>query len=76
MFSVCCGPLQVRLNLGLYIVFLLDWLTVFHRDQILVLQLEDYAANLRLTIHKVFDFLNVGTYRDKNSYSTDSTSTS
>ncbi|CAB1312699.1 unnamed protein product, partial [Coregonus sp. 'balchen'] len=53
------NAMPVRLNLGLYIVFLLDWLTVFHRDQILVLQLEDYAANLRLTIHKVFDFLNV-----------------
>ncbi|XP_029608498.1 carbohydrate sulfotransferase 15 isoform X1 [Salmo trutta] len=52
------NAMTVRLNLGLYIVFLLDWLTVFHRDQILVLQLEDYAANLRLTIHKVFDFLN------------------
>ncbi|CAB1343701.1 unnamed protein product [Coregonus sp. 'balchen'] len=54
------NAMPVRLNLGLYIVFLLDWLTVFHRDQILVLQLEGYAANLRLTIHKVFDFLNVG----------------
>ncbi|XP_035652233.1 carbohydrate sulfotransferase 15-like isoform X2 [Oncorhynchus keta] len=54
------NAMTVRLNLGLYIVFLLDWLTVFHRNQILVLQLEDYAANLRLTINKVFDFLNVG----------------
>ncbi|XP_029554348.1 carbohydrate sulfotransferase 15 [Salmo trutta] len=54
------NAMPVRLNLGLYIVFLLDWLTVFHRNQILVLQLEDYAANLRLTINKVFDFLNVG----------------
>ncbi|XP_029525171.1 carbohydrate sulfotransferase 15-like isoform X1 [Oncorhynchus nerka] len=52
------NAMTVRLNLGLYSVFLLDWLTVFHRDQILVLQLEDYAANLRLTIRKVFDFLN------------------
>ena len=76
MFSVCCGPLQVRLNLGLYIVFLLDWLTVFHRNQILVLQLEDYAANLRLTINKVFDFLNVGTYWKNTAISSNSTSTS
>ncbi|KAM4607182.1 carbohydrate sulfotransferase 15-like isoform 2-T3 [Polymixia lowei] len=51
---------KVRLNLGMYIVFLLDWLTVFHKEQILVLRLEDYAANLRLTIKKVFDFLSVG----------------
>lgn len=51
---------QVRLNLGMYIVFLLDWLTVFQREQILVLRLEDYAANLKGTIKKVFDFLTVG----------------
>lgn len=53
--------LQVRLNLGMYIVFILDWLTVFHRDQILVLRLEDYAANLKMAIKAVFDFLSVGT---------------
>lgn len=53
---------QVRLNLGMYIVFLLDWLTVFHREHILVLRLEDYAASLKVTIKKVFDFLGVGVY--------------
>uniref|UniRef100_A0AAQ5YE57 Sulfotransferase n=1 Tax=Amphiprion ocellaris TaxID=80972 RepID=A0AAQ5YE57_AMPOC len=52
--------MPVRLNLGMYIVFLLDWLTVFHQEQILVLRLEDYAANLKVTIKKVFDFLSVG----------------
>lgn len=46
----------------MYIVFILDWLTVFHRDQILVLRLEDYAANLKTAIKAVFDFLSVGTY--------------
>lgn len=46
----------------MYIIFLLDWLTVFHREQILVLRLEDYAANLKVTIKKVFDFLSVGMY--------------
>ncbi|XP_035519279.1 carbohydrate sulfotransferase 15-like [Morone saxatilis] len=54
------NTMPVRLNLGMYIVFLLDWLTVFHREQILVLRLEDYAANLKVTIKKVFDFLGVG----------------
>ncbi|CAL8299201.1 unnamed protein product [Merluccius merluccius] len=54
------NAMPVRLNLGMYIVFLLDWLTVFQSDQILVLRLEDYAANLGATIKKVFDFLNVG----------------
>lgn len=51
----------MRLNLGMYIIFLLDWMTVFRREQILVLRLEDYAADLGLTINKVFDFLSVGT---------------
>lgn len=46
----------------MYIVFILDWLTVFHRDQVFVLRLEDYAANPKMAIKAVFDFLSVGTY--------------
>ena len=64
MYVLWMFPFQVRLNLGVYVVFLLDWLTVFQRDQILVLPLEEYAANLGTTIQKVFDFLNVGTYAE------------
>lgn len=48
--------------MGIYIVFVLDWLTVFHRDQILVLRLEEYATNLKMAVKAVFDFLGVGTY--------------
>lgn len=62
MLTWCDFSPQVRLNLGMYFVFLLDWLTVFHKEQILVLRLEDYAANLKVTIKKVFDFLSVGAY--------------
>lgn len=51
---------QVRLTLGMYVVFLLDWLTTFQREQILVLRLEDYAADLKETMKKIFDFLSVG----------------
>ncbi|KAF7220376.1 carbohydrate sulfotransferase 15 isoform X1 [Nothobranchius furzeri] len=54
------NTMPVRLTLGMYFVFLLDWLTVFHKEQILVLRLEDYAANLKETIKNVFDFLDVG----------------
>ncbi|XP_053281506.1 carbohydrate sulfotransferase 15 [Pleuronectes platessa] len=53
------NAMPVRLNLGMYVVFLLDWLTVFHREQILVLRLEHYAATIKVTIRNVFDFLNV-----------------
>ena len=51
---------QVRLQVGLYIVYIMDWLTVFSRDQILVLRLEDHASNRKYTMHKVFSFLNLG----------------
>lgn len=53
---------QVRLQVGVYIVYLMDWLTVFSREQILVLRLEDHASNRKYTMHKVFDFLNLGEY--------------
>uniref|UniRef100_A0A3P9KJN9 Sulfotransferase n=1 Tax=Oryzias latipes TaxID=8090 RepID=A0A3P9KJN9_ORYLA len=52
--------MPVRLHLGLYFLFVLDWLSVFRRDQILVLRLEDYANNFKETIKKVFNFLKVG----------------
>lgn len=44
----------------MYIVFLLDWQTVFQRKQILVLRLEDYAADIKVTMNKVFEFLTLG----------------
>ncbi|XP_023686691.1 carbohydrate sulfotransferase 15 [Paramormyrops kingsleyae] len=54
------NAMPVRLQVGLYIVYILDWLTVFHKDQILVLRLEDHASNRKYTMHKVFDFLSLG----------------
>lgn len=50
----------MRLQVGLYIVYLLDWLSVYSKDQILVLRLEDHAANCKTTMHKVFRFLSLG----------------
>ncbi|KAK1793527.1 hypothetical protein P4O66_011431 [Electrophorus voltai] len=52
--------MPVRLHVGLYVVYLLDWLSVFSREQILVLRLEDHAANRKHTMHRVFDFLHLG----------------
>ncbi|KAF1373744.1 hypothetical protein PFLUV_G00242130 [Perca fluviatilis] len=54
------NAMPVRLYVGLYIVYLMDWMTVFSREQILVLRLEDHASNRKYTMHKVFDFLNLG----------------
>ncbi|RXM31004.1 Carbohydrate sulfotransferase 15 [Acipenser ruthenus] len=54
------NAMPVRLQIGLYIVYILDWLTVFDRNQMLVLRLEDHATNRKYTMHKVFDFLSLG----------------
>ncbi|XP_018616360.2 carbohydrate sulfotransferase 15-like isoform X1 [Scleropages formosus] len=54
------NAMPVRLQVGLYIVYILDWLTVFRKDQILVLRLEDHASNRKYTMHRVFDFLSLG----------------
>ncbi|KAJ0060521.1 hypothetical protein NL108_015006, partial [Boleophthalmus pectinirostris] len=49
--------MPVRLHIGLYIVFLMDWLSVFSPEQILVLRLEDHASNTKFTMGQVFSFL-------------------
>ncbi|XP_061666372.1 carbohydrate sulfotransferase 15-like [Syngnathoides biaculeatus] len=51
------NAMPVRLQVGLYAVYLLDWLSVFGRDQILVLRLEDHASDRKRTMHTVFRFL-------------------
>lgn len=48
------------MQVGLYIVYLMDWLTIFSRKQILVLRLEDHASNRKYTMYQVFEFLNLG----------------
>lgn len=49
--------------MGLYIVYLMDWLSVVSREQLLVLRLEDHATNRKYTMHRVFDFLDLGEKR-------------
>ncbi|XP_019616722.1 PREDICTED: carbohydrate sulfotransferase 15-like [Branchiostoma belcheri] len=55
----------VRLRLGLYEVYLRDWLSIFSRDQILVQRLEDYSKDLRTTMTEVFKFLDLGPVKEK-----------
>ncbi|XP_013385081.1 carbohydrate sulfotransferase 15 [Lingula anatina] len=51
-------PLAVaRLRLGLYHVFVKDFLNVFPRDQLLFLRLEDYHSDMRGSLNKVYEFL-------------------
>uniref|UniRef100_A0A671RQU1 Carbohydrate (N-acetylgalactosamine 4-sulfate 6-O) sulfotransferase 15 n=1 Tax=Sinocyclocheilus anshuiensis TaxID=1608454 RepID=A0A671RQU1_9TELE len=52
--------MPVRLQVGLYVIYLLDWLSVFSREQILILRLEDHAANRKITMRRVFKFLQLG----------------
>lgn len=59
------NAMPVRLQVGLYAVYLLDWLTVFSKDQFLILRLEDHASNVKYTMHKVFRFLNLGPLSEK-----------
>lgn len=46
--------------MGLYAVYLLDWLSVFRKEQLLVLRLEDHASDVKSTLHRVFHFLGLG----------------
>ncbi|RUS85360.1 hypothetical protein EGW08_006903, partial [Elysia chlorotica] len=48
---------RARLRLGLYFVFLQEWLSVFPRDQILVARLEDYSVEPLKTVARVHKFL-------------------
>ncbi|XP_066278396.1 carbohydrate sulfotransferase 15-like isoform X1 [Branchiostoma lanceolatum] len=48
---------KVRLQLGLYEVYLRDWFSIFPLDQILVLRLEDHSRDPRTSMTKIFKFL-------------------
>ncbi|XP_061409004.1 carbohydrate sulfotransferase 15 [Lethenteron reissneri] len=52
--------MPVRLRIGFYVVYLLEWLSVFRQDQILILKLEDHARHPSVTMEKVFSFLGLG----------------
>uniref|UniRef100_A0A672KUW4 Sulfotransferase n=1 Tax=Sinocyclocheilus grahami TaxID=75366 RepID=A0A672KUW4_SINGR len=63
--STLNNAMSVRLQVGLYVVFLLDWMSVFSRDQLLVLRLEDHASNLELSMSRTFRFLRLGALSDQ-----------
>ncbi|KAK7494211.1 hypothetical protein BaRGS_00014493, partial [Batillaria attramentaria] len=47
----------VRLRIGLYHVYVEEWLKVFPAEQVLIIRTEDYAANLKLSVRRVYRFL-------------------
>ncbi|XP_069108326.1 carbohydrate sulfotransferase 15-like [Argopecten irradians] len=58
-----CG--DVRLTIGLYSVYLEDWMTVFPRKQFFITSLDDYSKNQTLVASKIFKFLRL---RDVDNY--------
>ncbi|XP_060749606.1 carbohydrate sulfotransferase 15-like isoform X2 [Tachysurus vachellii] len=58
--STLNNAMPVRLHVGVYVVYVLDWLSVFSGDQLLVLRLEDHAADKKTSMNRVFRFLQLG----------------
>lgn len=54
--------LDVRLHVGLYEVFLNDWLTVFQKSSFHFIRMEDYAANTLLELKRATRFLGLSIY--------------
>ena len=46
----------------MYYIYLLDWFRVFPKEQILVIRMEDYSANMEKVMQKVYKFLNLSEY--------------
>ncbi|KAL8616604.1 hypothetical protein ACOMHN_036636 [Nucella lapillus] len=55
--QVANGKAKVRLRVGVYHIYLSEWLRVFPPDQILVLRTEDYSRDLRHHLRQIFRFL-------------------
>ena len=53
------ADVPVRLHVGLYFIYLLDWFRVFPRDQLLILRLEDYTYHRAQSAIKIYDFLDL-----------------
>ena len=48
---------QTRLHIGLYVVYLTEWMRVFPRDQIHILRLDDYTWGKDKALRDIFQFL-------------------
>ncbi|XP_060068353.1 carbohydrate sulfotransferase 15-like [Ylistrum balloti] len=56
---------RLRLMIGLYAVFLKDWMDVFPRKQLLVISLDNYSANQSTVLSKVFKFLGLRNFESR-----------
>ncbi|XP_076466182.1 carbohydrate sulfotransferase 15-like [Babylonia areolata] len=55
--QVANGVAKVRLRVGVYHIYMAEWLKVFPPDQLLVLRTEDYSKDIRSALRQVFNFL-------------------
>ncbi|KAI0238033.1 Carbohydrate sulfotransferase 15 [Lamellibrachia satsuma] len=51
--------LKARLHVGLYYVFLVRWLKVFPRNQIRILQMEEYSRNRTAALKDIYRYLDL-----------------
>ncbi|XP_051959335.1 carbohydrate sulfotransferase 15-like [Xyrauchen texanus] len=58
--STLNNAMSVRVQVGLYVMYVLDWLSVFSREQLLLLRLEDHASNPSRSMNRIFRFLQIG----------------
>lgn len=56
------GCSHIRLGLSMYYVHILRWFSIFPRNQILLLRLEDLVSNSSGSMNKVWSFLEVATF--------------
>ena len=54
--------LQTRIYIGMYYIYLQQWLNVFPKQQILVLKTEEYSSNTANVLQQIAQFLNIGEY--------------
>ena len=64
MTACAHAPLDIPLPLhvGMYHVFMRDWVRTFGRRRVLVIRLEDYSQRRADTLRGVFQFLDVGDF--------------
>nr|KAG5693862.1 hypothetical protein BaRGS_009918 [Batillaria attramentaria] len=58
--------LPMRLHIGMYSVFMKEWLAVFPRDRFYILRTEDYQANMKEHLRRIYKFLDVGIRSTQN----------
>ncbi|CAL1537273.1 unnamed protein product [Lymnaea stagnalis] len=49
----------MRIHVSCYSIFLREWLSVFNHQHFLILRTEDYHSNMKETLTKAFQFLQV-----------------